>query len=206
MTAVKTQIWLEPWDISRRINELGLRLDLLHNIVRQVIEAGEQATLHHAANAEGTYRYQEGVYALRKAFVGDKWEISRENSVETIKNDKLKIKVAFTNVDLACNHEHDPQPRSKKGEGAEKTCSGNTPLLPNETWAKYARPENGEWKTFYLMVDREGAAELSQPVVSEETFKSFIERIFLTDSAEYRHTSSGDDGTAVVFDPQISRK
>ena len=50
---------------------------------------------------EGTLRYQNGVWALRDQTVGEKWSVHRENSVEAIRNDKLKVKEAFSNVDIA---------------------------------------------------------------------------------------------------------
>jgi hypothetical protein len=60
---------------------------------------------------------------------------------------------------------------------------------------------------YYLMVDQDGAAELTRPVVSGGTFLAAIERIYL---------SSGDDDDPAVlgvdmgpvdnFDPQVVRK
>ncbi|MCY4305753.1 MAG: hypothetical protein OXC62_13395 [Aestuariivita sp.] len=203
MTAVKTQFSLEPWDRDRRLHELGLDLNPLLNIIRQVIAAGAEATPDHAVNAEGTYRYQAGVVGLRRAFKRDKWVKDRENNIEAIRNDDLKIKIAFTNVDLACKNEHEPQPRSKKGKGAEQSCSNKTPFFPGVSWEK---PQDETWRTFYLMVDKKGAAELSQPIVSEDTFTGFIERIFLLDTSDHNPTVPDGNEPPIILDPQVSRK
>lgn len=202
---VETQFWREPWDVSRRLSEMGLKLEPLLNVVRAALAAGADATPFHASNAGGTYRYQTGVWAMRDNHVGDVWSVDRENSIEAIKNESLKIKIAFSNVDVACLDERDPKPRSKKGRGAEVACSGN--LLPMNL-PKYAPRQDDGWATYYLMVDGAGAAELSRPIVSGETFQAFVERIYLSDGSEFdpERIPLDDDELLQEFDPLVSRK
>ena len=69
----------------------------------------------------------------------------------------------FCNVDRACDDEHEPKPRSPKGAGAERACVGN--LFGKELPKYVPEPEEKDIATFYLMVDENGAAELSRPVV-----------------------------------------
>ena len=58
---------------------------------------------------------------FREGFVGsDDWVEGRADGVEAVRNDRLKLKVAFSNVDLAHDCEHLPKPRSRKGSGAER--------------------------------------------------------------------------------------
>ena len=142
---------------------------------------------------------------MRENHVGEIWSVDRENAIEAIKNDGLKIKIAFSNVDVACNDEHDPKPRSKKGRGAEIACSGN--LLPMRL-PKFAPRQNDKWATYYVMVDENGAAELSRPIISGETFQTCVERIYLSDGSDFdpERILLDDDEPAQEFDPLVSRK
>lgn len=202
---IKTLFWRESWDVSRQLSRMDLTLDRLLNVARAALAAGADATPFHASNAGGTFRYQEAVWALRDGHVGDVWAVDRENGIEAIKNERLKLKIAFSNVDLACNDEHDPRPRSKKGRGAEIACSGN--LLPMDLPKFAPRPDDG-WATYYLLLDDKGAVELSRPIVSGETFQAFVERIYLSDGSEFdpERTPLDDDGSAQEFDPLVLRK
>lgn len=202
MDAILTTILRERWEIEPRLKELGLtRIGLLE--VRDIaLSESANATAFHAANAAGTYSYHGGTWGLRDRFVGADWILDRSDGVEIIKNEKLKLKVAFSNVDLACNNFHVPKPRTKKGAGAERAIG--TDLFGD--LPQYAPRQLGEWRFYYLMVDQDGAAELTSPVVKGGTFVAAIERIYL---------SAGDDGlklsdeatdVAVEFEPQIARK
>ncbi len=108
MDAVETVILREPWEIQPRLKELTLSKNKLLEVRDIAVHEGSNATLFHAANAAGTYSYHGGTWALRDRFVGGDWVLDRSNGVETIRNDKLKVIVAFSNVDLACvdNHIH----------------------------------------------------------------------------------------------------
>ncbi|WP_312016106.1 hypothetical protein [Bradyrhizobium sp. JYMT SZCCT0428] len=163
------------------------------------------ATAFHAANAAGTFSYHGGTWALRDLFVGDDWVIDRADGVETIKNERLKIKVAFSNVDLACNSFHVPKPRTKKGAGAERAIGAD--LFGGEL-PQYATRQSSEWRFYYLMIDHDGAAELTSPVVKGGTFIAATERIYLTSGASDDGIKISDDPTdvAVEFEPQIARK
>ena len=122
-----------------------------------------------------------------------------------IKNEKLKVKVAYSNVDLACNTAQMPKPRTKKGAGAERAMGGGLfGDLP-----QYAPRQIGEWQFFYLMVDADGAAELTMPVVKGGNFIAALERIYLSDGSS---DGGGDklldnpDDSPIEFEPQIARK
>jgi len=115
------------------------------------------------------------------------------------------VKVIFANVDLACNDEQPPKPRSRKGAGSERACQGNLfGVMP-----LYAPRHNEVWATYYLMLDAEGAAELTRPIIKGSTFSAYVERIYLpnvedvdvTDSR--KHTEEND---AVDLDPVVARK
>jgi len=204
MDAVETVILREPWEIQPRLKELTLSKNKLLEVRDIAVHEGSNATLFHAANAAGTYSYHGGTWALRDRFVGGDWVLDRSNGVETIRNDKLKVIVAFSNVDLACVDNHIPQPRTKKGSGAERAMAGGLfGDLPH-----YAPRPKGEWQFFYLMVDENGAAELTRPVVRGGKFVAAVERIYLSDGSDDEGTGMLQDAPDPVidFDPQIARK
>jgi hypothetical protein len=204
MDAVETIIRREPWQVEPRLRELGLTREGLLEARDIAVHESGNATPFHAANAAGTYSYHGGTWALRDRYVGDDWTVDRSDGVEAIKNEKLKVKVAYSNVDLACNTAHMPKPRTKKGAGAERAMTGGLfGDLP-----QYVPRQTAEWQFFYLMVDADGAAELTRPVVKGGNFVAAIERIYLSHG-------SGDGGEKLVenpddspieFEPQIARK
>jgi hypothetical protein len=119
-------------------------------------------------------------------------------------NEDLKLKIAFCNVDLACDDNHIPKPRSEKGACAER-ASGATlfPDLPH-----YAPRPVGDGMLYYLMTDQSGAAELTRPIISGGTFIAAVERIYLSsgDNDDPAILAEDDRGPADNFDPQVVRK
>lgn len=205
MAHAKTIIYRDPWDVDRRLAELGLSRAALLKAVAIALQESRNATPYHCANAAGTFAYHHGTWAIRNEFVGEQWAIDRANGVEAIVNQKLKVRVIFSNIDIACDDDQQPKPRSPKGSGAERVCAGNLfPDLPH-----YAPQPPDDFQTFYLMVDEKGASELSRPVVSGRTFSAFIERIYLGgggDDLDAVKLPLDDDDVAEDFDPQVVRK
>ena len=205
MSMIETMVLREPWEVDPRLAELqlGPRARLL-KVVAIAISAGADATLFHPANAAGTFSYQHGTWALRDEFVGDVWQLDRPDGVEVIRNDSIKVKVVFANVDVACNDAQKPKPRSRKGAGAERVSVGNLfGSLP-----EFAPRQPHGWATYYLMVDEFGAAELTRPVIKNGTFVAYVEQIYLSDGSDLdREPLALDDGdVADDFDPQVVRK
>lgn len=203
---VETKVYREPADANRRIIELDLTRNGLLKVRAVALSSSANVTDFHAVNAAGTFAYQYGTWALRNEFAGEVWQLDRTDGVEAIRNENKRVKVIFTNVDLACNDIIPPKPRSRKGAGAERACQGNlfdvaTPL--------FAPRQTDNWATYYFMLDVNGAAELTRPVIKGNTFTSYIERIYLADgSAPYDdETIFGEQDNAVVdFEPMVARK
>ena len=59
---------------------------------------------------------------------------------------------------------------------------------------------------YYLMVDQDGSAELTRPVVSNGTFETAVERIYLSDGEDDGAALLELDDVADGFDPQVARK
>jgi hypothetical protein len=204
MDFVETKVFREPWDADLRLKQLELTREGLLASRDIAISERANATDFHPANAPGTFGYHHGTWALRDQFVGTKWIIDRSDGIEAIRNEDLKLKIAFCNVDLACDDNHIPKPRSEKGAGAERasgaTLFGNLP--------HYAPRPVGDWMLYYLMVDQNGAAELTRPVVSGGTFSAAVERIYLSHGSDDDPAilTEDDIGPADNFDPQVVRK
>ena len=201
MAAAETIILREPWEVQPRLQELGLSKNKLLEVCNIARHEGSNATLFHSANAAGTYAYHGGTWGLRDWFIGGDWILDRSNGVETIKNEKLEVIVAFSNVDLACVDSHIPQARTKKGSGAERAMGvdmfGGLPT--------FAPRSTGELQ---FMVDEDGGTELTRPVVKGGRFTTATERIYLFESGDdegdgIRKTPPDD---VIDFDPKIARK
>jgi hypothetical protein len=115
---------------------------------------------------------------------------------------RSRPRLRFSNVDLACNDDHIPKPRSEKGAGAERAANGGLfGHLPH-----HAPEPTDDFALYYLMVDQDGAAELTRPVVNGGTFATAIERIYLSDGGDGDADLLGTDDVASGFDPQVARK
>lgn len=208
MSNVQTKVVKEPWEVSKRLAQLDLTKDGLLKVRDMALSAAADATPFHATNAEGTFAYHYGTYGLREGFVvpGGNWQIDRPDGLEAIRNDVTNTLVVFGNVDLACNDVHEPKPRSKKGSGAER--ASQTTLFAYLPMPQYAPMTDGRRALYYLMVDENGAAELTRPVVSDGTFVAYIERIYLSYGDDLDRTAINLDNsdTATDFDPQVTRK
>jgi hypothetical protein len=204
MTMVPARIIKEIVDVDRRLAELALDRPTLLKVREIALAAAADATAFHPSNAAGTLAYQHGTWALRDSFVGKVWELDRAGGVEAISHPSLKVTVAYANVDVACVDDPCPKPRSRKGAGAERAGMGNLfGSLP-----QFAREQKGDGTFYYLMVDQNGAAELSRPVIVNGTFESCIERIYLSNGDDLDSIAKSiDDGDAATdFDPVVARK
>lgn len=204
MDVIETKVFRERWDGDQRLNQLDLTREGLLEARDMAMNERANATSFHPSNAPGTFSYHQGTWALRHQFVGERWVVDRSDGIEAIRNESLNLKIAFCNVDLACDDNHIPKPRSEKGAGAERASgAGLFGTLPH-----YAPRPAGDSMLYYLMVDQNGAAELTRPVVGGGTFSAAIERIYLSyggdDDPAVR--SESDTGPVDNFDPQVVRK
>ncbi|MBL4645421.1 MAG: hypothetical protein COA52_08305 [Hyphomicrobiales bacterium] len=209
MTAMReTQIYKEAAQVDNRLSSIKLKKEPLLTIRTMALGAGADATPFHASNAEGTFTYHIGLFALRKEHVGAIWKVDRSNGIDSIRNDQDRVKVVFSNVDIACSDGKKPKPRSAKGAGAERLCSENDMFGGLPHFAPAQPSSDKGWTVYYLMVAPNGAAELSRPIVKDKIFKAFVERIYLSDGSDFgvEPKSLLDDDIADSFDPQIIRK
>ena len=146
---------------------------------------------------------------MRLEFVGKVWRQSRPNGVEAIENEASKVRVVFANVDVACDSNYVPKPRSERSRpGAQALSQGNLfGDLP--TFATSESKDKDGWAVYFMMVDDRGAAELTCAAINKSgNFVQPVERIFLSDGGDLdREPEIGtDDNPATEFDPQVVRK
>ena len=205
MENLSVKIWKDAEDVNARLRELALSREGLTRVRDEALAAAANTTPYHAANAAGTYAYQEGVRALRLVFVGEDWKPDRSNGVEFIRNDERRIRVGFANVDKSGDFTLSPKARSAKGAGTERACQGNL----FEGIEEYVPVPDENWSTYYLMVDLDGSAELSRPIVAEGNFSQCVERIFISESGDFDPESivfSGDNEPVNDFEPVVTRR
>ncbi len=206
MSAVETKVLREEWDVDRRLAELRLTREGLLKVVAVALAEAANATPLHPANAAGTFAYQHGSWSLRDQFAEPDWMMDRQDGVESILCDALKIRVAFCNVDVACSDDQIPKPRSRKGAGAER-AAGSPGLFGAGALPHFAPPPKDGRALYYLMADENGAAELTRPYVRGGTFVGAIERLYLSFGGDGGAAMPIEDGgVADGFDPQIARK
>jgi hypothetical protein len=205
MAFIATRILREPWEVDGRLAEMGLTRPGLLKVRDAALGAAADATPIHCANAAGTYSYHTGVYMLRDVHLGETWKMARPSGVEVIRNDDVRVLVGFSNVHHSCDDEDAPLPRSEKGAGAERVEHQATLF---EDLPRFApRPEAGVWAMYYLMIDPNGRAELSRPVIEGGTYAAFIERLYLSNGDDIGGRGLSLDGeVADGFDPQVVRK
>jgi hypothetical protein len=170
--------------------------------------AANGATPFHALNAEGTFAYHYGVFALRDEYAtGEEWTIDRAENIEAIRSVNGSVRVTFSNVDQCCNDFQSPKPRSKKGGGAERACIANSLFESLPEFYSVKKPAG--IATYYCMLDPDGACELSLPIIEGASFKCCIERIYISrggDNLDGDMIKPVDEDGLDDFDPVVVRK
>ncbi|RVK74508.1 hypothetical protein CN157_19470 [Sinorhizobium meliloti] len=193
--------------VDRRLTQLQLEREKLVAAGHHALAAASSASPLHPANAAGMFGYMDGVKGLRAENLGGNWEFFREEGVEGISNDQLKVRVLFANVNQACGKPH-PKARSRKGAGSERVACGDMFEAAGLDLPVSVVKFHGDYKTYYLMVDQSGAMELSLPVVKNGQFLRCIERIFLIEGGNLGEAefSIDEPSSNPDLDVVISRK
>jgi hypothetical protein len=193
----------DPYEGDILLTELELKRDQLIAAGHHALAARAGTSPFHPANAAGYFSYADGVKGLRLECIGDDWEFFRSEGVEGICNKKLKKRVLFANVHEACGND-DPQARSRKGAGSERVACGDMFDAAGIDLPVSVVKFTGDYKTYYLMVDQNGAMELSLPIVKAGgKFLRCVERIFLIDGNDLDEIDFGVDEPADDTDLDI---
>lgn len=173
----------EEHEIVPRLAQLGLRRDLLLDVVGAAVGGRRNATGYHPLSAGGLLSWIEGTGQLRRIFVQQGWEVCRRDNIESIFNPEIGIKVVFQNADRAGDPLRDPIASSKKGAGSARAIElGQYELWPEDKAKEVVEVTATTWVLFVYASGDDVRAELSCPMaISEEQFDGFHERILLVE-------------------------
>ena len=200
----------EDHEVVPRLAQLGLRRDLLLDVVRAAVGGRRSSTGFHPLSAGGLLSWIEGTAHLRRLFVPGGWEICRRDNIETVFHPAFGIKVVFQNADRAGDPLFDPLAVSPKGAGSARAIG----LGQFEFWPEIREKEVAEltaptWVLFVYADGDDVRAELSCPMaISEDQFDGFHERILLVRKGEWESTDPfiGEDEPPAEYDVTVSRK
>lgn len=197
----------EPLNVDRRLTAFCLTREGLLRVRDMALGAAADTTPFDPTNAAGTLAYIYGVRGLRFEFVGQEWQLDRVENMEFIKNESLGMRVGFCNVRPTALEAGGPKARSPKGAGAERACQYNLALDFGDTMPNFPTADK-DYSTYFLMVARDGRAELSRPIVKSGNFVDYIERLGISDGSDFEldPTPLLDEGDRDAFDPVVARR
>lgn len=204
------RIFAKDYDVSERLNELGLAASELIAVVHQAVAAKASFVLNQPVNAAGQLSYIYGTGALRDVLRPKGWQIDRTGNIEATYDPKSCIKIVFQNADSACEDGRDPKAISDKGPAATKAVDfGQYSLFPEydaEDEAQRKKENSALWYLFVYINGDDVRAELSFPKKIEDgQFKGFNERIYIINPGEWASMAPKiDDGEPPVQDFEIN--
>lgn len=180
----------EDYEIVPRLAQLGLRRDLLLDVVGASVGGRRNATGFHPLSAGGLLSWIEGTGQLRRIFLPLGWEVCRRDNIESIFNPEFGIKVVFQNAERAGDPLLDPVATSKKGAGSARAIElGQYELWPDDKVKEVIEITATTWVLFVYADGDDVRAELSCPkAINEEQFDGFHERILLVDKGGWGAT------------------
>jgi hypothetical protein len=209
--------------VRNRLDELGLSLDKLIEVVEAMVGASAECTDNDPPGARGWSSWRMGTRRLREEMRSEPgWEKDEGDQISSILNASMGIRIAVSNTDDGTQvdeHGRFPQNRSRKGAATDRAVNTNQQTFINildesMNVVPIAPRASREIVTWYLCTYSGGdvvRAELSCPVGLEDGFfTGFVERIFLIDPrddggpAVRRSTGGDDDGSE--FDIPVTRK
>lgn len=193
MASFATRVVDGEREVSERLFDFGLGRDQILAVADAARTWADDASPLMPTNAPGTLAYIYGVQELRHQIVDTHWKVDRTQNIESVINRAIGLRIAYQNVDRACDLVIPPMPRSAKGAAAEGVSGPNL--------FEYSGIETGPLTgvlsdgvpTYYVMVGEDGSVELSHPVIKDGLYKHFNERIFVR---------GGGDDWAEEFDPE----
>jgi len=200
----------EDYEVVPRLAQLGLRRDLLLEVVRAATGARRSATGFYPLSAGGLLSWIEGTGQLRRIFLPNGWDICRRDNIESIFHPEVGLKVVFQNAERAGDPLRDPIATSKKGAGSARAVElGQYELWPKETAKEVVELSATTWVLFVYADGDDVRAELSCPIaVNEEQFDGFHERIILVGKGGWDATEPlvDSDEPPVEYEVMVSRK
>ncbi|MDJ0278541.1 hypothetical protein QLH51_17225 [Sphingomonas sp. 2R-10] len=200
----------EDHQIVPRLAQLGLRRDLLLEVVEAAVGGRRNATAFHPLSAGGLLSWIQGTGQLRRVFLPRGWEACRRDNIESIFNPEAGIKVVFQNAERAGDRLADPLATSRKGAGSARAVElGQYELWPEVKAQEVAEVTAATWVLFVYAHDDDVRAELSCPIaINEEQFDGFHERILLVEKGGWGGAAPlvEDDEPPAEYEVPVTRK
>lgn len=206
MPSFSTNVVDDEAGVDRRLRDFGFNRDQFIAIADVAKKWVDDASPLMPLNAPGLLAYIHGVAELRQQLLDDEWIVDRAFGIEGVVNERLGMRIAFQNVDRACDPIWKPRPRTAKGNGAE-SISGPTLF---EHFGIEPGPvgfvKADGLATYYVMVGEDGGVELSCPVVENGLFTNFAERVFIRGAGSDWDESIDVQVSTEDFDVPVSFK
>ena len=200
----------EDYEIVPRLAQLGLRRDLLLDVVEVAVGGRRSVTGFHPLSAGGLLSWIQGTGQLRRVFLPRGWKICRRDNIESIFNPEFGIKVVFQNTDCAGDPLFDPIATSRKGAGSARAIElGQYELWPEVKEREVVEVTATTWVLFVYADGDDVRAELSCPMaINDKHFDGFHERILLVEKGEWGKPVPllEDDGPPAEYEVPIYRK
>ena len=207
MPVYSVKVIRQEQDAARRLSDFGLSSDVLICVANAARTRADDATESMPLNAPGTLAYLYGVHELREQLIENGWEINRTRNIESVIHREREMRIAYQNVDNACDMEYPPNPISAKGKGAEYLNGPNLFDHAGIDPGPITATEKDGLPTYYVMVGQDGSVELSRPVISKGGYIDFIERIFVHKPAKEAEPEVDlKSGIVDDFEPDVSMK
>ena len=200
----------EDHEVVPRLAQLGLRRDMLLDVVRAAVGGRRSSTPFHPISAGGLMSWIEGTAHMRRVFVPQGWEICRRDNIESVFHPEYGIKVVFHNAERAGDPLFDPVAVSRKGAGSARAIElGQYELWPEVREKEVAEVTAPTWILFVFAEGDDVRAELSCPMaINEDQFDGFHERILLLEKGGRESTEPfiDEDEPPAEYDVMVSRK
>ena len=200
----------EDHEVVPRLAQLGLRRDMLLDVVRAAVGGRRSSTPFHPISAGGLMSWIEGTAHMRRVFVPQGWEICRRDNIESVFHPEYGIKVVFQNAERAGDPLFDPVAVSRKGAGSARAIElGQYELWPEVREKEVAEVTAPTWILFVFAEGDDVRAELSCPMaINEDQFDGFHERILLLEKGGRESTEPfiDEDEPPAEYDVMVSRK
>ncbi|OYY71023.1 MAG: hypothetical protein B7Y00_05135 [Sphingomonadales bacterium 17-56-6] len=200
----------EDFEVVPRLAQLGLRRDLLLDVIRAAVGGRRNATAFHPLSAGGLLSWIEGTAYLRRVFVPQGWEICRRDNIESIFHAEHGIKVILQNAERAGDPIFDPLAVSRKGAGSARAIElGQYEFWPDVRAKEIAEVTAPTWVLFVFANGDDVRAEISCPIaITDEQFDGFHERILLVEKGAWDKAEPfiDEDEPPAEYNVTVSRK
>lgn len=184
-------IWEEPWDVNRRLNELGLTEDVLRQSIMRAQAAWAQCTPHHPRPFAAIVTWGEGMCALRDLLIPRGWSCADDRGLPLAVNPQGTLAITIQSGDENTGRVGQGQPRTSSGHGPATIdfVQQNAYLFPDmeaEARARFEQERQRAKNTWVLLLKRDSVlgqvrCELSHPTAMDEENRivGWSERIIL---------------------------